>query len=184
MNIETLLDIREQTKKKKPNFIRQQSELSKLKKTWRRPKGLHSKSRLNKKGHRKTPSHGYSSPRLVKYLNKDGLREILIHNLKDLEKVDLKTSIPKLAHVGSRNRLQILEKASSSNIKIANIKDVKKAIEGIKKVIEERKQKKKKVSEKKEAEKKKSEQKTPKKEEKKTKEQEKKEKDKLLTKKQ
>jgi len=184
MNIEELLDLRK--RKKKPKFIRQQSELSKLKKTWRKPKGLHSKLRLNKKGHRKKPSRGYGSPRKVKYLNSEGFKEILVHNIKDLENINPKTQMPKLAKIGLKNKLKILEKALTLNLKISNVKDIKKTVEEINTSLEKRKQKKKKITEKKEQTKKQAEKKTkePEKPKEKTKEQEKKEKDKALIKKQ
>ena len=188
MNIERLIELKGRKKKKKPTFLRQQSHLSKLKKTWRKPKGIDSKLRLNKKGHRKKPSPGYGSPRLVKYLNQNGFKEILIYNPKDLEKIDSKTQIPKMSKVGLKKKLQILEKALSLKLKISNIKDIQKTIDIISDNIKKKQEKKKKISEKKEKSKKELEKKVTEetREEKKPKikEEEKKEKDKLLIKRQ
>ena len=45
-----LLELKKKIKKKKPNFTRQEThKKSKLKKKWRRPKGIQSKLRLNKR---------------------------------------------------------------------------------------------------------------------------------------
>lgn len=186
MNIEKLLDLKGRKKKKKPKFLRQQSHLSKLKKTWRKPKGIDSKLRLNKKGHRKKPSPGYGSPKLVKYLNQNGFKEIHICNPKDLENINPKTQIPKISKVGLKKKLQILEKAVSLKLRFSNIKDIQKTIDTINDTKKKKQEKKKKISEKKEKSKKELEKKVTEdtKEEKKPKikEEEKKEKDKLLIK--
>ena len=68
-SISELLKLREEIKENKPDFIRQEYPARKnLKKTWRKPKGIHSKMRKKKLGKRKQPSVGYKSPRLVRGL--------------------------------------------------------------------------------------------------------------------
>ena len=77
------------TRKEKPNFVRQDTNKTKrLKKNWRRPRGFHSKIRLNKKGHAKSPSQGYRNPKEIR-----GKELNLVYNLKDLENLKEITSL-------------------------------------------------------------------------------------------
>src|SRR3989338_11345235 len=87
--VQQLLELREKIKDHKPEFIRQEYPARKnLKKTWRKPKGIHSKMRKKKLGKRKSPSVGYKSPKLVRGLSKEGLIPILIQGSIDLTKVN------------------------------------------------------------------------------------------------
>lgn len=57
-------------RKKKPKFIRQDTNRAKkFKIKWRKPKGMHSKLRLNKKGHQKSPSQGYRAPKKLGWVS-------------------------------------------------------------------------------------------------------------------
>ena len=162
-------------RKKKPNFVRQDTNKTKrLKKVWRKPKGLHSKIRLNKKGHAKSPSQGYRSPKNIRRK-----KHILVHALKDLENVK-EVVIAKT--VGKKKKLELLKKAKELGVNVLNInidEFVKKVEEELKKKKESRKTKvAKREKKKKEAEKKEE----TKKEEKKDEEKEKKEISKKLAK--
>ncbi|MEM5766501.1 MAG: 50S ribosomal protein L32e [Candidatus Aenigmatarchaeota archaeon] len=108
--------------KKKPEFRRWLSDsLKRLKSSWRRPKGMRSKIRLRKKGKLKMPSVGYGAPRSLRFLHPSGLQEVLVSNLKDLEKVDAQKQAIKIAHtVGKKKRGLILKKAEELKIKVLN----------------------------------------------------------------
>ena len=155
-----LLEKRNESKSRKPTFLRQDSNKYSFNNKWRKPRGLHNKRRLHRKGHQKNPSIGYGSPKEVKYLNKEGLNRININNIQDLEKVNKETDIAIISKkLGMKKKLIILEKILELNIKVENIKDIKKYIEEQKALFEEKKKdKQKKIAEKakskKEAEKK------------------------------
>ncbi|MEM5870113.1 MAG: 50S ribosomal protein L32e [Candidatus Aenigmatarchaeota archaeon] len=108
--------------RKKPEFRRWLSEsLKRLKPSWRRPRGMHSKIRVRKKGKLKMPSVGYGAPKKLRYLHPSGFQEVLVSNLKDLEKVDASKQAIKIAHtVGKKKRAEILKKAEELKIKVLN----------------------------------------------------------------
>jgi large subunit ribosomal protein L32e len=138
------LEKRNIAKKKKPTFLRQDSNKYSFNNKWRKPRGLHNKRRLSKKGHQKNPSIGYSSPKEVKYLNKDGLNRILIATIKDLKLVNKDKDIIVLSSkLGIKKKIEILEKIIESNLKLENIKDPKLYIQTKKSEFEEKKKEKK-----------------------------------------
>ncbi|MBW2976674.1 50S ribosomal protein L32e [Candidatus Woesearchaeota archaeon] len=188
-SIKELLELRKQIKAKKPNFIRQDTNKKKrLKKKWRKPKGLHSKLGAKLKGRPKHVSKGYRSPKKARNLHKSGLQQCIVNSAGGLEQLDAKKNCVVISSsVGDRKRIIILKKAKEEGFNVVNIKNVddyiKKAEEKIqlrKKSKEEEKGKAKetKAVEKKEVE----EELTKKVEEESKKETEKKEKDKILTK--
>ncbi|MEM5879569.1 MAG: 50S ribosomal protein L32e [Candidatus Aenigmatarchaeota archaeon] len=108
--------------RKKPEFRRWMSEsLKRLKPSWRRPRGMHSKIRVRKKSKLKMPTIGYRAPKNLRYLHPSGFQEILVSSLKDLEKVDASKQAIKIAHtVGKKKRAEILKKAEELKIKVLN----------------------------------------------------------------
>lgn len=114
---------------KKPKFIRQESwRYKRLDSSWRRPKGKSSKMRLSKKGWPPIVSIGYGLPKSIKSLHPSGLKEVLVFNPKELEKVNPEKEAVRIGHtVGKRKRLQIIEKAKELGIKILNPIATKKA---------------------------------------------------------
>jgi large subunit ribosomal protein L32e len=108
--------------RKKPKFRRWGSQnLKRLKSSWRKPRGLHSKIRVRKKSKIKMPSIGYGTPRKLKHLHPSGLKEVLVFNANGLQNVNPKEEAVKIAHsVGKRKREEILKKAEELKIKILN----------------------------------------------------------------
>jgi len=109
--------------RKKPKFLRAMWEaykrLQKVK--WRRPRGSQSKIRKKLKGKRKMPSPGYGAPKELRYLHPSGLKEVLVYNVKDLEKINPEKEAIRIAHqVGKRKRKEILKKAEELKIKVLN----------------------------------------------------------------
>jgi len=175
---------------KKLKFTRQDAHKKvKLGNKWRKPKGLHSKMRLSKKGYNKSVSIGYGSPKTTRGLNKSGLRLIIIKSLKEIENIDAKKECIAVAKtIGIRKKVEILKQAVKKSINVVNIKDVNKFLKDVEEKIKKSKEEKEKLKKKKEIkEKEKStkkktiEEKVEKTDEEK-KEDEKKEKDKVLTK--
>jgi len=137
------LEKRNSAKKKKPTFLRQDSNKYSFNNKWRKPRGLHNKRRLSKKGHQKNPSIGYSSPKEVKYLNKDGLNRVLITTINDLKSINKDKDIIVLSSkLGIKKKIDILEKIIESNLKLENIKDPKAYIQTKKNEFEEKKKQK------------------------------------------
>ena len=142
MNKENLLKIRLEAKKHKPKFVRRNYRKLKLKDTWRKPRGLHNKLRLKRKGHIKNPSTGYRSPKLIRYLDRNGLIPVIVSNINDISKLDPnKHSILFESTIGIKNRLKMLDKAQSMNFKTSNYKDINSTKERLQQLIDSRKKK-------------------------------------------
>ena len=188
-----LIELKKQMKKKRPKFVR--SVAHKIKrissKVWRKPKGLQNKMRLSKSGHRKSVSIGFRSPASVRGLTKEGIKPIIVYDIKSLENIDKEKQGVILGKTGMKKRALLIKKAESLGIRIFNIGNVGESLKNIDDKIKRRKEKKtqrEKRKTEKAKEKKKKEKEKPKLDEKIEKEATKKEKekrelDKLLTKK-
>jgi len=117
-----LLKIRMELNRKRPEFIRQESwRYVRVKENWRRPRGIDSKMRLKKKGKPPLVSIGYRNPRMVRGLHPSGFKEVIVYNVKDLEKIDPDREAIRIAgSVGKRKRISIIEKADELGIVVLN----------------------------------------------------------------
>jgi large subunit ribosomal protein L32e len=108
--------------KKKPKFIRQGTTyLKRLGEKWRAPKGKQNKLRQHQLSKGNYPHPGYGSPKSLKFLHPSGFQEIMIRNLKDLEKVNPKTQAIRIASaIGRKKRLEIMKIANEKKLKILN----------------------------------------------------------------
>jgi large subunit ribosomal protein L32e len=113
---------REKVKSKKPVFVRYESwRYKRLKKPWRRQKGLDNKARLKLKGWEVSPNVGFRGPRSARNLHPSGYREIIVHNLADLEGIDPKQYAVRIAHqVGTRKKMLILGKTDELGLRVLN----------------------------------------------------------------
>ena len=120
-----LLRVRERQKRKKPHFVRQESwRYKRVHPSWRRPKGIDSSMRLKKKGRPKSVSVGYRSPRAVRGFHSSGFKEELVHNVKDLEKVN-SNQVVRIGHtVGLAKKVRIIEKARELGFRVLNMSGV------------------------------------------------------------
>ncbi len=185
MDTERLLEIRRRIKSRKPEFIRQDYHKKPgLKRKWRRPKGLHSKLRLNKRGKYKKVSKGYRSPGQVRGLHKTGLEGRMVGNIKQLDGLDHEShGVIISSAAGKKNRIEILKKSKELGLDILNIRDPDAYIKDAEQEIAEKKKSKKEKKKDTKAKATKEEEKTAEKAaEESSKEAEKKEKDRLLTK--
>lgn len=88
---------------------------------WRRPKGKDSKMRLGIKGKPAVVSIGYRTKKSERNKHPSGRYEVLVRNLKDLERADPGKNVVRIAaSVGKRLRNSILEKAKERGLKVVN----------------------------------------------------------------
>jgi len=108
--------------RKKPKFLRQGAKfLKRLGEKWRKPRGSQSKVRKRKKGKAKMPEVGYRAPKELRGLHPSGLREVLVRNLKDVEKVNPKEEVIRIASsVGKKLKEKILKRAEELKIRVLN----------------------------------------------------------------
>ncbi|ENN96185.1 50S ribosomal protein L32e [Methanocaldococcus villosus KIN24-T80] len=125
--MDRLLRLRFKLKRKKPDFIRTEAHRHKrLGEKWRRPRGRHNKMRLKWKEKPKVVSIGYRSPKAVRGLHPSGYEDVLVYNVKDLEKINPEKQAIRIASsVGMRKKIEIIKKAKELGIKILNISEEK-----------------------------------------------------------
>lgn len=110
-------------KRKKPKFLRPTRKAYRRLRNvkWRRPKGLHSKLKDKEKSKGKMPSPGYGKSKELRYLHPSGLKEVLVYNVKEIEKINPeKEAIRISGKVGKKKKVEILKKAEELKIKVLN----------------------------------------------------------------
>lgn len=144
MTDKKLLTLRNERNKKKPEFLRQDiSRRPALKRKWVKPMGIHSKLKTKNRGKGKLPRVGYSAPRLVKGLDKNGFNIITISNMSEISKIRPNIDTVKInSKVGNKKRLLLLENLKKASVNVMNFKSIDKKIELIKGVLEKRKKQK------------------------------------------
>ena len=117
-----LLNVRTIQKSRKPTFLQTDShKKKKLEDRWKRPDGIHNKTRYQQKGKCPRVEAGYGSPALVRGLHPSGCEEVIVNNPKDLESLKTDRQAARIAHtVGSRKRSLIEAKAAELGLKILN----------------------------------------------------------------
>jgi len=107
--------------KKKPKFLRQDvHKVKRLKKKWRKPKGMHNKMRLGLRGHRKSPSIGYSNKKEIKGCV-GGLRPVIIKNVGDLNKLNKSCIAIISSKLGLKKRIMVVNKLKQMDVSVANL---------------------------------------------------------------
>lgn len=143
-NLKELLEHRNMIKRKQPKFIRQNApRIKRLRMMWKKPKGDQSKVRFKIRGKRRTPSIGFSSPRVIRGMTREGFRPLLVSNMEDLK--NAKTHITLSRLLGMRKKMEIIKKAIEMKLIILNLKNpaefIKQAEEKLKKNKEKSKSK-------------------------------------------
>jgi len=122
-----LLEKRQKEKSKKPK-VRPQGgwRYKRVKKNWRKPRGIDNKMRKKVKGWPSSPGAGYRGPKNSRGLHPSGRVEVKVNNIDDLGKVKPDSEVVKIAHtVGARKRIEILNKAKEMGIRVLNPREFK-----------------------------------------------------------
>lgn len=106
----------------KPAFVRQESwRYKRVKPAWRRARGVTSKIRKEEAGWPAKVKVGYGTAARTRGLHPRGLQERRVYKLSELDALDPKIHIVKIAaRVGERKRLLILEELRQRNFHVAN----------------------------------------------------------------
>ncbi|XP_071450140.1 large ribosomal subunit protein eL32 [Hetaerina americana] len=111
-------------KKRTKKFIRHQSDrYVKLRRNWRKPKGIDNRVRRRFKGQYLMPSIGYGSCKKTKHMLPNGFRKVLVHNVKELEILMMQNRkyCAEIAHaVSSKKRKAIVERAQQLSVRVTN----------------------------------------------------------------
>ncbi len=105
-----------------PDFVRQETwRYKRVKPNWRKPRGIDSKMRKQKKGWPKIVKIGYRGPKVARYLHPSGYYDKLIHNINGLNLLDPKKDAARIAaNIGKKKRKEIIERAKSLKLKVLN----------------------------------------------------------------
>ncbi|XP_036125245.1 60S ribosomal protein L32-like [Molossus molossus] len=112
-------------KKRTKKFIWHQSDrYVKIKRNWRKPRGIDNRVRRRFKGQILMPNIGYGSNKKTKHVLPSGFRKFCdVHNVKELEVLLMcnKSYCAEIAHnVSSKNRKAIVERAAQLAIRVTN----------------------------------------------------------------
>jgi large subunit ribosomal protein L32e len=105
-----------------PEFPRQgRHKATRVKDTWRRPRGGLSKQRRRVKGKGAVVEAGYRSPTAARGKHPSGFEEVRVHNTDDLEGVDPSREAVRIASaVGGRKRERIEDVCEDREIRVLN----------------------------------------------------------------
>ncbi|XP_059940075.1 large ribosomal subunit protein eL32-like [Mesoplodon densirostris] len=110
-------------KKRTKKFIRHQSDqYVKIKRNWRKPRGIDNRVHGRFKGQILMPNIGYWSNKKTKHMLPSGFWKFLVHNIKELEVLLMcnKSYCAEIAHNISKNRKAIVERAAQLAIRVTN----------------------------------------------------------------
>lgn len=118
--IKRLLRVRRNLQKKQV-FMGRRGHWTKYHDGWHAPRGRHNKIRQNIRGKGKRVSIGYSAPKLVRGLHPSGLKDTLVHNMAELQKIDPTTQAARISGtVGEKKRTSLVTKANELKIQLLN----------------------------------------------------------------
>jgi large subunit ribosomal protein L32e len=116
--------LRRRIKRRTPVFLREEwFRYKRIPRNWRRPDGITSKMRINLKYRPSKVRVGFRGPKEVRGLHPSGFEEVLVHNVRDLEKVDPKKQAVRIGGtVGMKKRLEIAKMAEELEIRVLNFR--------------------------------------------------------------
>lgn len=111
-------------KKRTKKFIRHQNDrYDKLKRNWRKPKGIDNRVRRRFKGQYLMPNIGYGSNKKTRNMLPTGFRKVLVHNVQELEILMMQNRkfCAEIAKgVSSKKRKIVVERAQQLAIRLTN----------------------------------------------------------------
>ena len=117
------LKFRASQKKQQPAFRRQEWYRYRrlARSSWRKPKGMHSSMRLNRKYRPPMARVEYRKIASARDLHPSGFQEVLVHKTSDLEGLDPERQAIRIgASVGNRKRLNIHDRANDLGLRVLN----------------------------------------------------------------
>ena len=106
---------------KKLKFIRVDSNRVKVKNKWRKQKAFHhNKARVRDLVKIRNVKTGYKLPKTIRNIHPSGYEEVLVHNIKALEKINPKVQVARIAKIGKKKKKDLLKKAQELKIKVLN----------------------------------------------------------------
>ncbi len=115
--------IRKQIKNRTPEFLRQEwFRYGRIPKHWRRPRGMTSKLRKHLGYRPSVVRVGFRGPKESRGLHPSGFEEVLVYNVRDLEKLNPKTQAGRIGgSVGTKKRMEMGKKAEDLDLRLLNL---------------------------------------------------------------
>lgn len=135
---ERLLEMRKNMKKRRPSFRRVESwRYKRVKDSWRKARGIDSKTRKKTKAGVKSPAIGYRTPKEIRGIHPSGYEERRVETLNDLNNLNNKQHAIKISRrLGSKKRIELIDYAQKRNFKILNIGITQKELEEYETLLE------------------------------------------------
>lgn len=120
--IKEALKLRREIASRRPAFRHQEwFRYKRLGEKWRNPKGMHSKVHRHFGYRPNVVSIGYRGPKAARGLHPSGFKEVLVHNTRELDRIDPKVEAARIARtVGMRKRLAIQAAADEKGVRVLN----------------------------------------------------------------
>ncbi|MHA2181564.1 MAG: 50S ribosomal protein L32e [Promethearchaeota archaeon] len=126
-----LMELRKNINKKRPSFRRVESwRYKRVKDSWRKARGIDSKTRKKKKLGVKSPSTGYRGPKSVRGLHPSGFTEVRVTTPDDLKNLNKNKHVVKISSkLGARKRISLTDYCQKRGFRILNLGVSQKEIE-------------------------------------------------------
>lgn len=133
-----LMELRKKINKKRPSFRRVESwRYKRVKDSWRKARGIDSKTRKKKKSGVKSPTVGYRGPKKVRGLHPSGYKEMNITTKEDLSNLNKKKHAIKISGtLGAKKRISLIDYCQKRGFKILNLGISQKEIESLEAMAE------------------------------------------------
>ena len=133
-----LMELRKKINKKRPSFRRVESwRYKRVKDSWRKARGIDSKTRKKKKSGVKSPTVGYRGPKKVRGLHPSGYEEVRIITKEDLSNLNKKKHAIKISSkLGAKKRIALIDYCQKRGFKILNLGISQKEIERLEAMVE------------------------------------------------
>ncbi|MFX1309633.1 MAG: 50S ribosomal protein L32e [Promethearchaeota archaeon] len=133
-----LMELRKKMNQKRPSFRRVESwRYKRVNNSWRKARGIDSKTRKKKKSGVKTPTVGYRTPKKVRGLHPSGYEEVRVNTMQDLNNLNKNRQAIRISSkLGSRKRVALIDYCQKRGFKILNLGISQKEIERLEAIAE------------------------------------------------
>ena len=138
MEQKRLLELRKKINKKRPSFRRVESwRYVRVKDSWRKARGIDSRTRIKSKSGVKSPSAGYRGPKKIRGLHPSGFEEVRVEIIDDLKDLNNKKHAIKIStKLGIKKRINLIDYAQKRGFKILNIGISQREIDSLEAALE------------------------------------------------
>ncbi len=138
MEQKRLIELRKKINKKRPSFRRVESwRYKRVKDSWRKARGIDSRTRIKSKSGVKSPSVGYRGPKKVRGLHPSGYEEVRVHTINDLKDLNNRKHAIKIStNLGVRKRIRVIDYAQSRGFKVLNLGISQRELESLEAALE------------------------------------------------